>query len=594
MLPLRSNSSTTGSPLAELAEQTAVLQAQVTLQRGTWVKPAPAPASPLSMYHTRSQVYSKVSCTPSIPATLTSGTSAQRSDAWGKPHEALATRGASLRATFPEGLPQPYLARQWRRLAHGLGALTGASLGLLVTPERVLGFTSSRAGRPGKQAEGRGAWWTPDSHGAVWLQGTLPTEPLCTENLAGFVRMLPCGTASGLASLLRSPQLLAGAPYLSMRLRLAPGYARLSLKAVLPVRGGGSRAASHREWDMARSLHAHIHGPCPCMAASAVRIQLQPMAPLSRGAAAFQSVSAWPRPPGHQAGGGQPLLFDLLAPGDQRAAAARCPMLPTVRWHEPAAGIAPTPGGAKAAALSVYTHARVRGLMASISMHLSLPAGGEGALAGSAGNASAQARACFVLQQGLPWWLQLWTHTLRLSTTAKQACTPCSRSPEAPLLPSYCAINEQLGAQHRPVSIGPGALLCTCGRQKRTQHSVGWSATCQSLPRVRGLAWCCRCRAEWPSWQCQSTRLQCIMAPCCHRPCCRCPANLFAHLSVMALNAASAQEHSLQGAVPATAYGEAVLLRRPLADASMPYNALCLTLSVAVLHVAALASALLR
>ena len=46
--------------------------------------------------------------------------------------------------------------------------------------------------------------------------------------------------------------------------------------------------------------------------------------------------------------------------------------------------------------------------------------------------------------------------------------------------------------------------------------------------------------------------------------------------------------------MPATAYGEAVLLRRPLADASMPYNALCLTLSVAVLHVAALASALLQ
>ena len=37
-----------------------------------------------------------------------------------------------------------------------------------------------------------------------------------------------------------------------------------------------------------------------------------------------------------------------------------------------------------------------------------------------------------------------------------------------------------------------------------------------------------------------------------------------------------------------------MLLRRPLADASMPYNALCLTLSVAVVYVAALASALLQ
>ena len=555
--------------------------------------PAAAPVDSCfaTQYATRSQLYIKVSCMPCIPATLTPGTSAQRSGAWGKPHEALATRGASLRATFPERLPQPYLARLWWRLAHGLGALTGASLGLLVMPERVLGSTSSRPSRLGRQGEGRGPWWTPDSHGMVWLQGTLPSEPMCTENLAAFVRVLPCGTASGLASLLRSPQLLAGAPYLSMRLRLTPGHARLSLTAVLPVHGGESRAAGNREWDMARSLKANVHGPCPRMAASAVRIWLQPS--MSRGAAAFQSVSVWPRPAEHWAGGGEPQRFDLLAPGDWKAAAARCPLLPTVRWHQPAAGVVPAPASAEAAALSVYTHARVRGLMASISMHLSLPGGGEGALAGSAGT-TARARARFVLQQGLPWWLQLWTHTLWLSTANEQACTPYSRSPDAPLMPTHNAITEQLGAQHRPVSIGPDALLYTCSRQKRTQQWVGWSATCQSLPRAQGLAWCCRCRAVWPSWQCQSTRPQCIMAPCCHRPYCRCPIYLLTHQSVIALKLASAQTHSLQDTVPATAYGEAVLLRRPLADASMPYNALCLTLSVAVLHVAALASALLQ
>lgn len=473
MLPLRSNCCITGSPLAELAQQTAVLQAQVTLQRGTWVMPAPAPVGSCfaTRYATKSQVYSNVSCTPRIPATLTSGTSAQRSSAWGKPHEALATRGASLRATFPERLPQPYIARLWRRLAHGLGALTGASLGLLVTPERVLGSTSSRASHPGKQAEGRGAWRTPDSHGVVWLQGTLPSEPMCTENVAAFVRVLPCGTASGLASLLRSPQLLAGAPYLSMRLRLAPGHARLSLTAMLPVRDGESRAAGNREWDMARSLHAHIHGPCPCMAASAVRIWLQPGAALSRGTAAFQGLSVWPRAAEHWAGGGEPQRFHLLAPGDWRAAAARCPLLPTVRWHEPAGGVVPAPGSAEAAALSVYTHARVRGLRASISMHLRLPAGGEGALAGSASNASARARARFVLQQGLPWWLQLWTHTLWLSTADEQACTSCSRSPEAPLIPTHNAImSSWVRSTGRSAS---DQMHCCAPAAARSAHSIG-------------------------------------------------------------------------------------------------------------------------
>ena len=355
--------------------------------------------------------------------TLTSGASAQRSGAWGEPHEPLAVRGASLRAAFPKGLPQPQVARHWQRLVHGVGAVVGASLGLLGTPERALGLAPLRASHSVSGQEGREARLCTHGQDAAWLQGTLPSEPVCTENLSAFMRMLPCGTASGLASLLRSPQMLAGAPYLSMRLRLAPGHARLSLTAVLPVRGGEGRAADYREWDMARSLQAHIPGACPCMATSAVRIMLQARAPLSRGSAALQSVSAWPRPAGHWPGIGEPLRFDLLAPGAWSAAAARCPMLPTVRWHEPAAGAVPAPGSSETAAPSLHAHARVRGMMASISMHLSLAGSGEGALAGSADNASAAARARFVLQQGLPWWLQLWTHTLWLSTADTQACT---------------------------------------------------------------------------------------------------------------------------------------------------------------------------
>lgn len=349
-------------------------------------------------------------------------------------------RGASLRAAFPEGLPQPQLAQRWQRLVHGVGVALGASLGLLGAPGRALGLAPLRASRPEKGRAGREAWMDTHAQSAAWLQGALPTESVCTENLAAFVRLLPCGTASGLASLLRSPQLLAGAPYLSMRLRLAPGHARLSLAAVLPVRGGESRAAGSREWDMVRSLQAHIPGPCPCMATSAVRVRLQARAPLSRGSAAVQSVSAWPRPAGHWAGGGEPLRFDLPAPDAWRSAAARCPMLPIVRWHEPAAGAVPAPGSSETAAPSVYGHARVRGVTASISMHLSLPVGDEGALAGSAGNASAAARARFVLQQGLPWWLQLWTHTLWLSTADAQACTLCSALLSAPLLPTRHAI----------------------------------------------------------------------------------------------------------------------------------------------------------
>ena len=328
-----------------------------------------------------------------------------------------------MRAAFPRRLPQPDLARHWRRLANGLGALLGASLGLLATPERALGSHPSRPIRQENQEEERQGWWAPDGQGVAWLQGALPIEPVCIENLAAFVRLLPCGAACGLASLLRSPQLWVGAPYLSMRLRLALGHARLSLTAVLPGRGGDARAAGTYEWEMARSLRAHIPGPCPCTAASAVRVRLQAGVPLSRGCAGLQSVSAWPHPAVRPAGVCEPLTFDLLGPGACTPAAARCPMLPIVRWHAPAAGAAPAPGSSATAAPSVHARARVRGVMASISMQLSLPTDSGAALAGSAGNASAPARARWVLQQGLPWWLQLWMHTLWLSAPDAQACT---------------------------------------------------------------------------------------------------------------------------------------------------------------------------
>ncbi len=50
---------------------------------------------------------------------------------------------------------------------------------------------------------------------------------------------------------------------------------------------------------------------------------------------------------------------------------------------------------------------------------------------------------------------------------------------------------------------------------------------------------------------------------------------------------------SAQGAVEA-GLAQALLLHAPLADASMPYNVICLTLAVAVVYVAALTSALFR
>lgn len=70
---------------------------------------------------------------------------------------------------------------------------------------------------------------------AAWMHGALPAEPVCTENLAALLRLLPCGMACGLASLLNgSVSRLAGVPFLAMQMRLTPCSAHISVSAVLP------------------------------------------------------------------------------------------------------------------------------------------------------------------------------------------------------------------------------------------------------------------------------------------------------------------------------------------------------------------------
>ena len=265
-LPLQRNCCAAQSALSQLVGQAAYLQATVTLQRGAWVPPplvlstgAPVyihtgvasttslsvdvkDCQPVSFGSVSAQSSLNVALNNMISATFhTKSVCAQRPDTWGPSPFPLAAPGAVLRAAFPQRLSRPAVTQQWQRMAHTLGGLLSVPLSLLASCSRSIAFQApSLNEHPEEQAlEAPAAYGRchAGDHGqaAAWVHGALPAEPVCTENLAALLRLLPCGMACGLASLLNgSVSRLAGVPFLAMRVRLAPGSAHLSVSAILP------------------------------------------------------------------------------------------------------------------------------------------------------------------------------------------------------------------------------------------------------------------------------------------------------------------------------------------------------------------------
>lgn len=87
--------------------------------------------------------------------------------------------------------------RQWKTLVGQLGGYFCASLAF--ADERVVTFPSRKAFPP-----------SGDAVGAVLLRAALPAEPVCTENLTPFLKLLPCPD-SGLAGMLSGPRLFGSA-----------------------------------------------------------------------------------------------------------------------------------------------------------------------------------------------------------------------------------------------------------------------------------------------------------------------------------------------------------------------------------------------
>lgn len=362
------------------------------------------------------------------------------------------------------------MVQRWSRLAHGLGPLLGASLGLLAAPSRALAFSGIAQAGQGGQLRVLGGRCTHDC--ATWLGGALPTATLGTENVAALLALLPCGSARGLASLLRARALLAGAPFLAVRLRLERGRARVSLSAVLPDTAPSAWTAGGRAWGLADMLRGHIQGGCPCAAASVVRVRLLPREP-----SALHSVAAWPPPAVVGAGSDAVLHFDLL--GGSSAGAA-CPALPTLRWRAPAASPGPERAPTHAARPCVQAHAVAHGLSASVRWQLSPPE----RVSGCAGQASAACEPCVsVLEQALPLWLQLWAHTLALPVApgSQGASQLRLRPPELRRAMGWLQLQCALGTS-QAAAAGAGGL------QVQVQGRLPFLAVAEHPPGVhRGM-----------------------------------------------------------------------------------------------------------
>ncbi|KAI6116168.1 GPI transamidase component PIG-T [Pisolithus sp. B1] len=178
-------------------------------------------------------------------------------DHWGYPDDPSVGTGAELWAWMIDG-PSATVDERWTGLRNALAGLFCASLGSLDTrrtssPSTVFPISFS-----------------PSTPHAL-RYANLPSENVCTENLTPFVKLLPCKSRAGLATLL-NPKRIFDADWhgLSVHLRSTERGTELKLgvQAVFdPVRLSGGRRRG-------LLFDRIIHDSCSVAASSVVRVQV--------------------------------------------------------------------------------------------------------------------------------------------------------------------------------------------------------------------------------------------------------------------------------------------------------------------------------
>ncbi|CAZ84804.1 unnamed protein product [Tuber melanosporum] len=103
------------------------------------------------------------------------------------------------------------------------------------------------------------------------LHGTLPREPVCTENLTPFLKLLPCKGKAGISSLLDGHRLF-DAQWQSMSIDVKPvceedGKCQLQMEQTKPYAGGDScfplSGVTDLPWSLSEMFGRPIRGSCP-------------------------------------------------------------------------------------------------------------------------------------------------------------------------------------------------------------------------------------------------------------------------------------------------------------------------------------------
>ncbi|KAL4247935.1 GPI transamidase component PIG-T [Abortiporus biennis] len=186
-------------------------------------------------------------------------------DRWGYPEEEGVGTGAELWAWMGESSAQS-VDQRWSGLRNALSGLFCASIGSL---------DEQRTTSPDFTFQPKG--YLPEWSSSHQIRhGTLPSEHVCTENLTPFLKLLPCKSVSGIATLL-NPHKLFDADWhgLGVHVRYLHDVGievRLSFQTVAdPIRYS---FVGKRDWSLRSLFDRAIERSCPVATTSEVRLQL--------------------------------------------------------------------------------------------------------------------------------------------------------------------------------------------------------------------------------------------------------------------------------------------------------------------------------
>jgi phosphatidylinositol glycan class T len=192
---------------------------------------------------------------------------------WGMPTaEPMVGTGAELRATLYDsvadvgsisGSLSRHVKSNWRKLTANLAGLFCASLDALDEQLTVLPFTNNVT-QPAKGPK------------TQTVQAMLSSESICTENLSTLLKLLPCKSTTGLASLLK-PHRFFQADFHGLSLHLihdrqaGAWHVKINFQAVFaPAIKSGTRGK--RDWSFEKVFGTRLKKSCPLAESSSVTV----------------------------------------------------------------------------------------------------------------------------------------------------------------------------------------------------------------------------------------------------------------------------------------------------------------------------------